>query len=1554
MSLPAWIKKLLWTNEERRWRRRRKRPRDVDVELFVTRLEDRRLLSVTAGVDLPLVEQLDTEIVDDNADAANQIVFIDSAVNGHEELAASVDGAEVCLIGSSTDGVEQISNVLSDREGIDAVHILSHGSAGSLTLGTSSLSVDTLGGYSEQIAGWESAFTEDADILLYGCNVGAGAVGTQLLEEFARLTGGDTAASTDATGTTESRGDWILEKTIGPVDASLPLDDHVLADFEGLLPSVSEIDVQGNSQSVADGDTTPSPSDHTDFGSVNVTSDTVTRTFTIQNAGGETLNLTGGTPVTISGTHAGDFSVTQPSMLAIAPFGSTTFQVEFDPSAAGSRTATVNIANDDADENPYDFAIEGRGNQSPTDIGLSDNSVAENQPAGTVVGTFSTTDPDAGDSHTYSFVAGTGDDDNTSFTIVGDQLKTADVFDYEAQNSYSIRVQTDDGNGGTYDEQFTISVADVAETLSIGVSDWPADNALTLVRSGDSVYFDSSGGQVGQSHAFASLNDITVEGASDVANTLTIDVSGGNPIPNGGAHFDGGGGTGNDKIIVQGSNSAMEISYDGTDAEAGTIVVDGQTVTYEEVEPNTIDITGTTDLTIEFANGDTGIEFTAVDSHTTRVAGNSFATTTFDNPSDSLTVNFTDTNNYTVTFTDLADTFEPTNGIDINGNASGGNVSLTIVDLGDAFGHSTTGVLDIDLAGGTDSVAFQTNAQSLASLAVTAETISQSAELIVSGITSLDAGAGTITLTDPDNDFTGAVSLSNTGANNIAVTDKNALLLGTVSMTPTTAGQLSLTSVGISQDGATTITTGTGPVTINAGAGAIALGNSNDFNGTVAMSTSQDNSATVNDTDDLTLGASTLGGTLSATAAGLTVSGAVTTGNTTAGTNSLSAGTGQFTNTATIDVGTGGSLDITADTVDIQNTITGNGGITLQPSTGSRTIGLNDSTGDFNLTATELRYLASTGTVTIGASGGSGTVNIGSSGEVDVSGGGFDLTIRGGSTEFNGSLTLRNDGVLEISSGGAITSAAAGTDVIGKTLSFTAGSGGVGTSTNPLRTDVTNVYGTTSGNSDIYLVEVDNVTIPATLSAGSGTIGLLGGTFQLGGAKLGNSSTILIDGGTLNVKNYHDTVGGVTLTSGSLSGTTGSLSSMSDIAGNPGVGDTFHVTGRLWGTAGVGLNMTGDGTLKFDNAYGGNLYNGATTVSSGMVQLARDNQLHNDSSVNVNGGMLDIGSYSDTVAGVTLTDGSITGSGGKLTSTSTFAVKKGSVGAILAGTVGLDKTTGDTVTLSGANEYAGATQVTAGTLKLGAADVLPNTTDMTGSGTLDLNAFDETIDALGGTLTVTNTGGSNAKLTMGASDGGDTFSGTIEDGATKTVSLKKIGAGIQTLSSANTYTGATEVSAGTLVIKDATALGAAAGTTSVGASATLQVNADGLAIAEPLDTLEGTLQNSGGDNEWSGAITLASEIEVDANRTFTVSGKVSGSGLTKTGDGTLVLSNTANDYSGATDIQAGTLSLGHAGVIPDTSDVTVSGELDLNGKAETINSLGGAGSVTAAQWVPSH
>lgn len=129
-------------------------------------------------------------------------------------------------------------------------------------------------------------------------------------------------------------------------------------------------------------------------------------------------------------------------------------------------------------------------NAAPTDVGLTNANVDENQPAGAVVGTLSATDPDPGDSHTFSLTCAVPGADDASFGVSGADLQTNAVFDYEAKSSYSICVRADDGHGGTFDKGFAIGVNNVAESATVtfrstgGQDGWILESSETSGKGG--------------------------------------------------------------------------------------------------------------------------------------------------------------------------------------------------------------------------------------------------------------------------------------------------------------------------------------------------------------------------------------------------------------------------------------------------------------------------------------------------------------------------------------------------------------------------------------------------------------------------------------------------------------------------------------------------------------------------------------------------------------------------------------------------------------------------------------------------------------------------------------------------------------------------------------------------------------------------------------------------------------------------------------------------------------------------------------------------------------
>ncbi len=110
--------------------------------------------------------------------------------------------------------------------------------------------------------------------------------------------------------------------------------------------------------------------------------------------------------------------------------------------------------------------LQGPANTSPTNLVLNVESINENLPAQSVVGVFLTVDPDVGDTFTYQLVAGTGDNDNSTFNINGNQLRTNTAFNFEAKATYKIRVRTTDAGGLSFEKELTINVVDLPELVS--------------------------------------------------------------------------------------------------------------------------------------------------------------------------------------------------------------------------------------------------------------------------------------------------------------------------------------------------------------------------------------------------------------------------------------------------------------------------------------------------------------------------------------------------------------------------------------------------------------------------------------------------------------------------------------------------------------------------------------------------------------------------------------------------------------------------------------------------------------------------------------------------------------------------------------------------------------------------------------------------------------------------------------------------------------------------------------------------------------------------------
>ncbi|UJJ32716.1 VCBS domain-containing protein [Halopseudomonas maritima] len=164
------------------------------------------------------------------------LLVIDSRVEDYEQLTAQLpSGVQALIVNADQDGISQITDMLQQLQDVDSIQILSHGSAGQFTLGSTTLSSANIADFADTLSSWAGQLSEQADILLYGCRIGASDSGRTLVAELAHWTGADVAASDDDTGALAAGGDWELETRAGDIDQPSALDALALAGYEGLL-----------------------------------------------------------------------------------------------------------------------------------------------------------------------------------------------------------------------------------------------------------------------------------------------------------------------------------------------------------------------------------------------------------------------------------------------------------------------------------------------------------------------------------------------------------------------------------------------------------------------------------------------------------------------------------------------------------------------------------------------------------------------------------------------------------------------------------------------------------------------------------------------------------------------------------------------------------------------------------------------------------------------------------------------------------------------------------------------------------------------------------------------------------------------------------------------------------------------------------------------------------------------------------------------------------------------------------------------------------------------
>ena len=142
--------------------------------------------------------------------------------------------------------------------------------------------------------------------------------------------------------------------------------------------------------------------------------------------------------------------------------------------------------------------------QPPTDISLSNNVITENQSSGTLIGIFSTTDPDS-DKHIYSFASGEGDADNAKFTIQNSWLLSNMVFDYQTQNAFSLRIASTDESYERIEKVFEVQISSTLFAESMNVD----GTVFTLYPNPSAAYVQISASALGSNPLTVQLIDLS-------------------------------------------------------------------------------------------------------------------------------------------------------------------------------------------------------------------------------------------------------------------------------------------------------------------------------------------------------------------------------------------------------------------------------------------------------------------------------------------------------------------------------------------------------------------------------------------------------------------------------------------------------------------------------------------------------------------------------------------------------------------------------------------------------------------------------------------------------------------------------------------------------------------------------------------------------------------------------------------------------------------------------------------------------------------------------------
>jgi len=439
------------------------------------------------------------------------IIFIDRAVIDYENLIAGIQpGTSVVILDSNKDGVEQITQALQGGE-YQSVQIISHGSAGSLQLGATQLNANNLNFYSNQLQQWRTYLTQDADILLYGCNVASG--DRSFLQLLSQITNADVAASDDITGSAEFGGDWDLEVKVGSIESDLALTPEVRMAYSSILPlsfaTASNFDVGSDARSVTVGDF--NKDGNSDLAVANYSLDKVSVLLGDGSGGfgAATSFSVGSSPISVT---VGDFNNDNNSDLAVANYGLDKVSLLLGDGNGGFGAATSFSVG----KYPYSVTVGDFNKDGNSDLAVA-NSGSNNISVlfGNGSGRFNIAASFIVGSNPYSVTVGDLNNDNNSDLAVANY----------GSNNISVLLGNGSGsfgaasNFGVGNNPYSVTVGDFNKdgNSDLAVANYGSNTISVLLGNGSGGFGAANNFTVGSNPASVIVGDFDKDGNLDLA-----------------------------------------------------------------------------------------------------------------------------------------------------------------------------------------------------------------------------------------------------------------------------------------------------------------------------------------------------------------------------------------------------------------------------------------------------------------------------------------------------------------------------------------------------------------------------------------------------------------------------------------------------------------------------------------------------------------------------------------------------------------------------------------------------------------------------------------------------------------------------------------------------------------------------------------------------------------------------------------------------------------------------------------------------------------------------